>query len=259
VSAAAALGGAGALSAYLALAAPRLRLLVVALAAQALVALALALAGRTRLLMAALGGLGGAIVTLDLVRGRSALLVVAGAAALLAIGECASLSLSLRSVELIARDALARRFAQLAIVALGGLAVAALVELATRVAVRGGLDAGLVALLAAVAVVALAGALAPAGRETRDPPQARGRARPLDRDPRAAPSLDPIDLDLHDRAQPLDPKPRASRSVAPSESTSATETGGRATRRSWAMRSPAAMSKALVRSVLSRSTRSSPR
>jgi hypothetical protein len=171
VSAAAALAGAGALAAYLALAAPRLRELVIALAVAALVALALALTGRSRLLVVALGGLGGAIVVLDLVRGRSALLVVAGAAVLLAIGELASLSLSLRSVELIARDALARRLAQLAAVALGGLAVAALVELATRVAVRGGLDVGLVALLAAVAVVALASALAAVGREAPEPPQ----------------------------------------------------------------------------------------
>jgi hypothetical protein len=171
VSAAVALAGAGGLAAYLALAAPRLRDLVIGLAAAALVALALTLAGRSRLLVVALGGLGGAIVVLDLVRGRSALLVVAGAAALLAIGELASLSLSLRSVELIARDALAHRLAHLATVALGGLAVAALVELATRDAVRGGLDAGLVALLAAVAVVALASALAAVGRAAREPPQ----------------------------------------------------------------------------------------
>lgn len=110
------------------------------------------------------------MVTLDLVRGRSALLVVMGAAALLALGELASLSLELRAVELVERGVLRRALAHVLAIALGGVAVAAIVELATRGTLRGGLDAGVVAVAAAVAVVALAGVLAAGGRRDAEPP-----------------------------------------------------------------------------------------
>ena len=48
-------------------------------------------------------------------------------------------------------------------------------------------------------------------------------------------------------AQPLEPKPRASRSLGWSASTSTSATAAKATTSSWAMRSPAATSKAASR------------
>jgi hypothetical protein len=146
------------------LAAPRLKGLELALGGAALLALALALAlpARRPLLGAALVLLAAEIVALDLLRTRSPLALVACAAGLLTLGELASLSVSLRAVELVTRTVAIRRTAYLAAVALGAAAVAAVVELATRIAIGGGLGSAalgvgaILLLLAATSGLALA-------------------------------------------------------------------------------------------------------
>jgi hypothetical protein len=156
-SALAALVLGAALAAYPALAAPRLKGLELALGGAALLALALALAlpARSPLLGASLVLLAAEIVALDLLRTRSPLALVVCAAGLLTLGELAALSVSLRAVELVSRTVALRRTAYLAAVALGAAAVAAVVELATRIAIGGGLGS---AALGVGAIVLLLGA-----------------------------------------------------------------------------------------------------
>jgi hypothetical protein len=138
--------------------------LVAALGGAAVVALALALAGRERLLGLALLALGSEIVALDAIRQRSAVVLVVCAAGLLTLGELATFALSLRAVELIERSLALRRCAHLAAIAAGGGAVAALVELATRIALRGGLASAVLGVGAVVLLLGLTSALARARR-----------------------------------------------------------------------------------------------
>ncbi len=122
--------------------------------------LALSLGAQRVLLGGALGLLGAQIVVLDALAARSPVVLVLCAAALLTLGELASLSVGLRAVELVDRAVVRRRCAYLGAVAAGAGAAAGLVELASRIAIRGGLLAGAIGVGATVALLALVALLA---------------------------------------------------------------------------------------------------
>ena len=158
----------GGLAAYPVLAAPRLAGLELALGGAAVLALAIALARPARRLLvgATIVLLAAELVTLDLLRSRSPVALVLCAAGLLTLGELAFLSTSLRGGRA-GRAQRSRRGAPptSALVALGALAVATLVDLATRIAIGGGLSSAAVGI---AAIVLLLGA-------TSTVAQARGR------------------------------------------------------------------------------------
>jgi hypothetical protein len=147
------------LAAYPALAAPRLVALEAALGGVAVLALALAMGGRQRLLGAALALLAAQIVTLAELRAPPGAVLVLFAAGLLLLGELASLAISLRAVELVARRVVRRRAAYLAAVAAGGAAVAAAVLLAAQIAIGGGLGSAALGVGAIVVLVGVTSAL----------------------------------------------------------------------------------------------------
>lgn len=111
----------------------------------------------------------------------------------------------------------------------GGVAAAALGVLADH--------AGLVAVMVVIAALPIAGVLLALGLPTGERP------------PGPAPRPH----------APEEPKPPTPRAVVSSASTSRTSTSGTGNTTSWAMRSPPASRTAVARSVLSSSTRSSPR
>jgi hypothetical protein len=157
------------LAAYPALAAPRLQVLEIALGSVGVLALAVSLLRSSPVLGGAIAALGAEVVVLELVRARSLAVLVAYAAVLITLGELSSWSFSLRAVELVDRAVVTRRFAYLAVVALGGVAAAGVVALASRIALGGGLSAGAAGVCAAVLVLALTSALARARHRERPP------------------------------------------------------------------------------------------
>jgi hypothetical protein len=169
VSAAIALVLAGGLAAYPVLATPRLQVLEIVLGAIGVLALAVTLVRSSHLLGVTLLSLAAAIIVLELVRARSLPVLVVYAAALITLGELSAFSSSLRAVELLDLAVLARRLGHLALVAVGGLAVAATAALATRVRIGGGLSAAVVGVLAAVLALALTTGL-DRSRRRREPP-----------------------------------------------------------------------------------------
>jgi hypothetical protein len=124
------------------------------------IVLALALAGRDPLLGGAVALLGADVVALDVIRARPGAVLVLCAAGLLTLGELASLSASLRAVDLLSRRLAARRAVYLVCVAAGGAAVAALVELATHIAIGGGLVSAAIGVGATIVLLGLTSALA---------------------------------------------------------------------------------------------------
>jgi hypothetical protein len=155
VSAALALVLAAALAVYPVLATPRLAVLEIALGSIGVLALAVTLLRSSHALGAALLALAGEVIVLELVRARSLALLVVYAGALITLGELSAFSSSLRAVDLVERVVLSRRLGYLGLVAVGGLAVAAIAALATRIAIGGGLSAAVVGVIAAVLVLAL--------------------------------------------------------------------------------------------------------
>jgi len=133
-----------------------LRWLEGALGALGVVLVVLTLWRERRLLAVAIAAFAAEIV----VRGGASVTLALYGAGLLTLGELASLSLSLRAVARVERAVLVRRCAALALVAVGALAVGALVALASHAAVRGGLAAGAAGVAATVAAVGLVAVLA---------------------------------------------------------------------------------------------------
>ncbi|HZL54640.1 MAG TPA: hypothetical protein VFC22_03335 [Solirubrobacteraceae bacterium] len=169
MSAAAALALAAALAVYPVLAAPRLQVLEIALGSIGVLALAVTLLRSSHALGATLLALAGAVIVLELVRARSLPVLIAYASALITLGELSAFSSSLHAVELVERSVVARRLGQLALIALGGLAVSAIAALASRIAIGGGLSAGALGVIAAVLVLALTAGLDRARRRGRSP------------------------------------------------------------------------------------------
>lgn len=155
MSAAIALVLAAGLAAYPVLATPRLQILEIVLGSIGVLALAVTLVRSSHALGATLLSLATAIIVLELVRARSLAVLVVYAGALITLGELSAFSSSLRAVEFLERPVLARRVGHLALVAVGGLAVAAIAALATRVTIGGGLSAAVVGVIAAVLALAL--------------------------------------------------------------------------------------------------------
>jgi hypothetical protein len=133
---------------------------MVALAGLALIALAASLVVDRRLLGAALLALAAAFVTLDLLRARTPSSLVLYATGLLVLGELASFAAGLRAIDLLDTTIITRRSLYLLAVALGAATVATICELASRIAIGGGLAPATIGVGATIALLALVSAAA---------------------------------------------------------------------------------------------------
>lgn len=143
--------------------------LEVALGCAGVIALAATLLRSGNALGPGLLALAGALITLELLRSRSPALLLAYASALITLAELSAFSWSLRAVELVERSVIARSLGRLVLVAVGGLAVSALAEIASRIAIGGGLSSGALGVIAAVLALALIAGLDQARRRSRSP------------------------------------------------------------------------------------------